>query len=145
MFTNIDKDILSLFELHKIRNTPVRKSVLHLFKEKGHALSQPELEEYFKKDFDRVTIYRTLHAFMDKGLVHKVPSEDGVTRYALCMHNHHGSEPHVHEHIHFLCLACRKTFCIEMKTVPKVDLPKGFKKEELSFFAKGYCDACSAD
>jgi|SRR5690606_5008545 len=127
---------------HKMRKTPVRLAVLSHFKKMGHSLSQPDIEDEFRKEFDRVTIYRTLHAFIETGLIHKVPSEDGVTRYGLCLHSHSHKAPHKHEHIHFLCLACDKTICIETDLVPDIHLPEGYTSQEVSLFVKGICKEC---
>ncbi len=137
--------ILHTLEEHKMRKTPVRIAVLTHFKNMGHSLSQPDIEEAFKNEFDRVTIYRTLHAFIEIGLIHKVPSEDGVTRYALCLHSHSHDEPHTHEHIHFLCLSCTKTVCLESDHIPSLVLPKGYTVNEVSLFVKGLCADCSID
>ncbi|MGQ3015096.1 MAG: Fur family transcriptional regulator [Flavobacteriales bacterium] len=138
----MEKEV-EIIKAHGLRKTPVRVDILRYFSSKGYALSQPEIEDHFKKDFDRVTIYRTLHTYMECGILHKVPSEDGLTRYALCQHEHVHSEPHAHEHIHFSCTDCGKTTCIDSEPVPQVHLPKGFKAEETSLFVKGTCDKCA--
>lgn len=144
MHINHDHSVIHTLEHHKMRKTPVRISVLNFFKLKGHSLSQPEIEEKFRSEFDRVTIYRTLHAFIEIGIIHKVPSEDGVTRYGLCLHTHSHEVEHRHEHIHFVCQACSKTLCIDTDVKPILNLPAGFEVNEVSLFVKGTCSECSS-
>src|SRR5262249_16711864 len=103
--------VIELLRQHDLRITGCRKDILELFMHSQAALSQPEVEKEFGDEHDRVTIYRTLASFMEKGLLHKVPDDAGAARYALCSgcreHEHHDS------HIHFKCQACGSTHCLD--------------------------------
>ena len=65
-------DTENILSEHGLRNTEARHGVLDVFKKYDYALSHSDLEKELQKYFDRVTIYRTIHAFLDKGIIHKV-------------------------------------------------------------------------
>ncbi|MFD2203678.1 Fur family transcriptional regulator [Shivajiella indica] len=128
---------------HKLRITNCRKEVLKTFLKKKSALSHSDLEEILKKDFDRVTIYRTLKTFLDSDLIHKVLDDSGATKYALCAHSHEGNHSHDHEHVHFKCEKCGKTICIDEISLPKIKLPEGYINKEVNLLVTGICKKCS--
>jgi Fur family transcriptional regulator, ferric uptake regulator len=125
---------------HNLRHTGCREAALALFEAQDTALSHGNVEKDLGSLYDRVTIYRTLKTFVEKGILHKVLDEDGL-RYALCKeacasHDHH------HDHVHFKCTACGKTTCLDAIHVPAVQLPTGFKRHEISLLIQGICDKC---
>ncbi|MGL1176149.1 Fur family transcriptional regulator, partial [Vibrio parahaemolyticus] len=64
--------------------TDTRKKILHFFLESNSALTHADIEQQMDATFDRVTIYRTLQTFVEKGIIHTIPSADNAIRYALC-------------------------------------------------------------
>lgn len=131
-----------MLENHHLRRTPVRDKVLGLFMGKPHALTHSDIEQVLSGEFDRVTIYRTLTSFLEKGLVHKIPAENGQTRYALC-NDGCGEEVHRHSHVHFSCNDCGQTFCLEHVHIPSINLPAGYTFTELNYLASGTCQTCN--
>jgi Fur family ferric uptake transcriptional regulator len=125
-----------------LRRTPTRSRILDLYLGQDHALAHKDIETTLSQEFDRVTIYRTLHAFEEKGLIHKVHDGSASVKYALCGHECH-EENHNHNHIHFTCNNCDKTFCVDEVNVPKINLPPKFKTENVYLYAKGLCDNCN--
>lgn len=125
----------------KLKSTPCREEVLNLFFKNNHALSNAFIEKHIDPSFDRVTVYRTLKSFEDRGLIHKVLDDDSVTKYALCQdcsaHEHH------HEHVHFKCEQCGQTTCIDSIEIPNVRLPEGYQVSERNLLIQGVCDQCS--
>lgn len=132
-----------LLQEHKLRITNCRKQVLKTFLERKSALSHADLEEVLSKDYDRVTLYRTLKTFLENDLIHRVLDDGGSTKYALCTHTHAGEEDHDHEHVHFKCEKCGKTICIEEVSLPHVILPKGYINKEVNLLVTGVCDKCN--
>jgi Fur family transcriptional regulator, ferric uptake regulator len=126
---------------HKLRVTDTRTRVLARFMENRKALTQTELETTMGDSFDRVTIYRTLHSFLESGIVHKIPDDSGTTQYALCdnctEHAHHD------EHIHFKCLKCNKIECLDHYTVPQFEVPQGYTIKTADLVVTGICAACA--
>lgn len=122
--------------------TASRQQILHLFFDQPEgALRHSDIEKSLAH-LDRVTIYRTLQVFTEKGLIHSIPGSDGVTRYALC---HHGQcqEGHHHDnHVHFYCNACGNTRCLNEVAIPQVQLPAHLQVSGIEMLINGTCEAC---
>ena len=127
---------------HQLRTTTVRKEVLDLFFERGHALSEKDLEHDLSESCNRVTIYRTLKTFLEKGIVHKVLDDNNIVKYALCLSGCSEMQ-HRHEHVHFKCEDCGNTVCLESIPVQEIALPKGFSKKESNMLIIGQCNRCN--
>lgn len=130
-----------LLQKNALKRTSARLKVLHLFEESDHALSQPELEQHLGEEIDRVTLYRILSAFEEKGIVHKIIDPQGTGKYALC-HADCNAGHHHDEHLHFNCIVCHNTYCLENTAVPAVSVPAGFQVNELVLSASGICSKC---
>lgn len=127
-----------------LRITDGRISILGFFeKNAGLGLSIHDLLSVFSEDLDKVTLYRTLHSFEEKGLIHKVIDETGLERYALCEDHCHEHEGHNHEHVHFKCVRCKTIECLEHTHQPTIVLPEGYVKNEANFLVLGECAKCS--
>jgi Fur family ferric uptake transcriptional regulator len=130
-----------LLKEFKLRSTPSRKAILNFFLKKNYALAHADIEKGIPSHFDRVTVYRTLKTFLDKGLIHKVLDDEGALKYALCteactMTGHH------HDHVHFKCVRCGQTNCLDTE-VPPVKLPKGYQLGEINLLIQGVCAKCT--
>lgn len=133
------QDLLLKFNLRK---TGCRTEVLELFLQNQFALSHSDLEKQLGDDYDRVTLYRSLHSFKEQGLVHSINDVSSSVKYALCkeacsLHQHHDN------HTHFNCSRCGQTFCLEEVLIPAPALPEGFQIESLHFSAQGICNYCN--
>ncbi|MBX2968910.1 MAG: transcriptional repressor [Cyclobacteriaceae bacterium] len=129
-----------LLKEFKLRSTPSRKAILNFFLKKNYALAHADIEKGIASHFDRVTVYRTLKTFLDKGLIHKVLDDEGALKYALCTEactitGHH------HDHVHFKCVRCGQTNCLNVE-VPQIKLPKGYQAGEINLLIQGVCSNC---
>ncbi|NEU06957.1 transcriptional repressor [Flavihumibacter sp. R14] len=136
------KDLEQLLEAKNINPTAMRLLVLDFLLQQSATISLTDLEKGMHPA-DRITLYRTLKTFQEKGLVHSIDDGSGSVKYALCQsecddHHHHDL------HVHFYCHNCKETFCLEKSVIPVVNLPAQFLAEEMSFLVKGVCDTCSA-
>src|ERR1041384_8306000 len=119
--TNRVDDIL---RRNSLSVTESRKKILNLFLNNSGALAHGDIEKKAGEKFDRVTVYRTLQTFVEKGIIHTIPTADSMIRYGLCKDN--CTEGHHHDHhVHFVCKQCGKTVCLEDVSVPTVPLPVG--------------------
>lgn len=125
----------------RLRSTVSRSTILDLFIHKDYALSYSDIEREVAEAFDRVTVYRTLKTFLDKGVVHKVLDDGGSLKYALC-NDHCSSNNHHHDHVHFKCIKCGQTNCLDDVEVPAVKLPGGFVAKEINLLIQGVCNKC---
>ena len=133
--------LATLFKKNRLSITEGRKKILEYFLKSPGALTHADIEKNTGEIFDRVTVYRTLQTFLDKGIIHLIPTTDNTVLYALCKDN--CEEGHHHDnHVHFVCDECEKTICLEEVTVPEVKLPKGFKPMHAEMVVNGVCDDC---
>jgi Fur family transcriptional regulator, ferric uptake regulator len=126
----------------KLKKTQVRKEVLEVFLKHNYALSHADIEEILS-EVDKVTLYRTLNIFEENGIIHVAQTNTDAKQYAICKENC-STDQHEHNHIHFFCKKCEKTFCIPEELEHHNKLPKGYKAEEMIVLVKGLCDACNA-
>ena len=137
MITGVD-DIL---RRNSLSVTESRKKILNLFLNVQGALAHGDIERKAGEKFDRVTVYRTLQTFVEKGIIHTIPTTDNSVRYALCKDN--CTEGHHHDdHVHFICHQCGATLCLEDVVVPEIKMRKGFSVNEIEVVVKGICLDC---
>lgn len=138
----MDSHIKQLLKEHSLRLTQSRGDIISIFLNREAAVTHSDLEDTMDGKYDRVTIYRTLKSFLDKGLIHKVLDGSGVARYALS-ETSSGNGHHSHNHIHFKCSICDQTTCLDDVQIPEIELPKGYKEVERNFLVTGVCDKCT--
>lgn len=133
-----------LLEKHKLKKTGPRFSVLEVLSNRNVATSQPILEEILGKDVDRVTLYRILKTFEEKGIIHKIIDTNGTANYAVC---HASCTEHQHrdEHLHFNCTVCKNVYCLNDVHIPAFSLPDGFEATTINLVASGICPNCKAE
>ena len=130
-----------ILKRNQLSVTDSRKKILELFLNNDGALAHADIEKKAGEKFDRVTIYRTLQVFVEKGIIHSIPTADNSIRYALCKED--CAEGHHHDnHVHFICSHCEKTICMEGVTVPQVKLPRGFTPDQYEMVVTGVCKGC---
>lgn len=130
-----------LLKKHNLSITEGRRKILELFLKSSGALAHADIEKKLKDNFDRVTIYRTLQSFTEKGIIHTIPSADNSIKYALCK-DECAEGHHQDDHVHFICDDCGNTYCIDHISVPSVTLPKGFKITNANLLISGTCNKC---
>ncbi|MVT06936.1 Fur family transcriptional regulator [Chitinophaga tropicalis] len=134
-------NITELLRASKLSITDTRVKILELFMNSNGALEHSSFEKLAGQTFDRVTVYRTLQTFLDKGIIHSIPTTDTSIRYALCKsecteHNHHD------HHVHFKCEECGNTICLDDTDVPEIHLPKGYAMHNIDVVVSGVCKQC---
>jgi len=88
--------------------TSMRILVYAFLDSQNVALSLSEIENQFE-NADRITIYRTLKTFEEKGIVHSI-QENNTTKYRLC-EDDCNENTHSDRHLHFYCKICKQTTC----------------------------------
>ena len=132
---------IKLLEDNSLRKTTVRKKVLELFMKSKEALSLSDIEGEFEK-LDRITLYRTLKTFENKGIIHRAVDGTNHPKYAMCIADC-SEHSHYDNHAHFHCTSCGKTICLESVQVPKIpNLPEGFIVEDTALIISGKCEGC---
>jgi Fur family transcriptional regulator, ferric uptake regulator len=130
-----------ILKSNQLSITDSRKKILSMFLNSDGALAHADIEKNAGEKFDRVTIYRTLQIFVDKGIIHTIPTPDNSIKYALCKDD--CAEGHHHDHhVHFQCKQCGVTYCLDDVTTPDVKLPKGYAAEQIEVVISGVCKNC---
>jgi Fur family transcriptional regulator, ferric uptake regulator len=134
-------DTISILKNHDLRITACRQAVLEAFLTNDGALSTPQLENDLAQ-FDRVTLYRTLHSFTEKGILHIIPDDSGAAQYGICFETCAPGD-HQHNHVHFKCEDCGTISCLNNHHVPAFKIP-GFVVKEINMILRGTCSQCNA-
>ena len=134
--------IIETLKKNQLSITDSRKKILEMFIRSKGALAHADIEHQSGTEFDRVTIYRTLQTFVEKGIIHTIPTADNSVRYAVCK-DECGQGHHHEDHVHFMCDICGTTYCLDHVTVPTVDLPEGFKATQTDLIVSGRCRRCT--
>jgi Fur family ferric uptake transcriptional regulator len=133
--------IEELLKNKKLRITPFRKEVLGIFIDAPNAITLPVIESKLT-NFDRITLYRTIKSFIEKGVIHEIYMDGDEKQMALCP-EHCTSDKHNHsqQHIHFKCKLCQNTFCLDINEIPEITVPN-FVLDDLNIQATGTCERC---
>ena len=141
-FCRMNQMAETILSKHKLRKTPFRIQVLEVFlNSRNSALKNIDLEEAIK-DFDRITLYRTIKTFEKSGIIHQAIDGSNESKYALCSADcseHH----HEDDHAHFFCNACHKTYCLENAVSAQLSLPQDFKLSKMHIALNGVCVNCN--
>jgi len=124
----------------EIKRTKTREAILHVLKNASEPMSALQIASKISKNSDDVwpsTIYRSLEAFVEGGLVRKITLAENES----CFY-----ELETHEHSHYaICLGCHKiikvTNCPFDSYVPEIE-DKSFVVMGHKMEIYGYCSEC---
>lgn len=144
--TDLEPDKLEEFsqilKANQLKVTQPRLRVLDIISTKVSAISQPELEKILGTEIDRVTLYRVLASFEEKGILHKVFDLNGTATYAFCS-TKCSADHHHDQHVHFICSVCNSVFCLDEIALPKITVPTNFSLHSIAINAVGICESCN--
>ncbi|HWR17379.1 MAG TPA: Fur family transcriptional regulator [Terriglobales bacterium] len=105
-----------------------------------HHPSPEEVYDEVKKaipSISHATVYKTLHTFVEHGILRELSPHHGTLRVDM------GTEPHHH----LICIRCKTVMDVEPESVGPVKvmgkLPKGFKVERVAVEIQGLCGKCA--
>ena len=136
------RDTKDILKKNRLSVTASREKILNLFLDQTGALAHGDIEKRAGEKFDRVTIYRTLQAFVEKGIIHTIPTADNSILYALCKDDCEEGHHHDH-HVHFVCKQCHHTYCLDNVVTPDIKLPAGYSAKQIEVVVEGICKQCS--
>lgn len=123
-----------------LKATTTRLAVLSALANSTQAMPQSAIQQALSS-VDRVTLYRTIQALTESGIIHKAMVEEGETYYALCSPKC-TPEQHQHKHIHFKCTQCQQVTCVRANQAIHLTIP-GHQIHDFDITATGICEACS--
>src|SRR4051812_49242130 len=137
--------------LHRIglRRTPVRLGVIEVLTRSARPMSVPQILGRMKGGrVDTVTVYRTLHTFVRKKLVHRVRAggDERSWLYAISIAPQTDTKAQ-HLHPHFVCDACGKVECLEDSRIPSrlvrsLGVTRGYQVRWPEVVLHGLCPKC---
>ena len=126
------------FRERQLRFTPQRYAVVHyLYSQRVHSTAN----EIFRAvnaaapPSSRATVYNSLHALIEAGLVREVPLEGNAARFDANIEHHH----------HFVCERCGKVEDVGWSAVPGVDWRSALGERTVRDYEivfRGCCSAC---
>jgi len=132
-------DVLLTLRHHAVRLTAIRQHVLEALLQSPFALSRTEIEHHLV--LDRVTVYRTLRTFEEKGIVHRIVDHSETVRYAAACPD--AAAPALaNDHVHFKCTTCQHIYCLSQVPVPAVTLPDAYQVLRSDHLLSGICGQC---
>jgi Fe2+ or Zn2+ uptake regulation protein len=133
-----DSDIKGAIRFSGLRVTKIRARVLGFLRRIHKPISHAEIMLALKSA-DKVTVYRTLAALADAGLVHRTFTGERTALYESADRcEKHSCHPH------FTCRECGMTKCLTSAHVPLVKTAgKGFKLERQRVHIEGVCPSCN--
>lgn len=135
-----------ILQEHGLKVTETRIQVLDVLMDSDVALSHSDITARLRDDCpDKVTLYRTLNAFVSCGLAHKVATEDRNWLYALQMQENDTSLQ-ANDHAHFICDSCDRIYCVPLDAEylePAVSSERGFIIKSQEFRLHGTCPDCN--
>ncbi|WP_018627183.1 Fur family transcriptional regulator [Niabella aurantiaca] len=134
--------IVHILKQNNLSVTEGRRKILSLFLNSNGALAHADIEKNTDGHFDRVTVYRTLQSFVDKGIIHTIPTSDNSIKYALCKNDCWEGHHHDH-HVHLVCTRCGNTLCLDDVVTPTVKLPREYTIQQVEVVVKGVCKSCN--
>lgn len=129
----------NLLKEKKLSATPFRKEVLAIFSRYSYAIPLSIVEQELQQ-YNRITLYRTIKVFLEKGIIHQINLNGEEAAYAICQEGCSTTEHH-HQHIHFKCSDCNKVYCVAVSEYPRIQLP-GYEIKQLEIQATGLCKNC---
>jgi len=130
-----------LLQQHEVKKTLSRIALINALSESNVPLSENEIRERMREQYDRITFYRNVQTLSDSGILHRIVIDNTHVKYALnCCEQGH---KHTVDHVHFYCKECEKTICLDQVPVQQYPLPDGFSLSECDVVIKGYCKNCS--
>ncbi len=129
--------IAALFKQKGIRPTPQRIGVYQYLAENPVHASADTIYEALSAQypsFSKTTVYNTIRALVDHGLVRTVSIEGEYIRY----------DANIMDHGHFKCTVCGQVYDFDAPLLAgSAPQPKGFRVERRDVFFYGLCAKCA--
>ncbi|MGO8761588.1 MAG: Fur family transcriptional regulator [Desulfobaccales bacterium] len=124
-----------------VRPTTIRLTILEILGDSSRALRAQEIMEGIRsrRRVNKVTVYRILEDFTQRGMVRRLSLEGRVSHYELaCKHR----PPHPH----FQCHTCREVQCLDPAPLTHVwtelQVPVGNRADHIDIRVGGLCHKC---
>lgn len=123
-----------------LKNTKAREYLINILKDSSDPVTAEELFLMLPQGLTNLsTVYRSLRAFCDSGIINKEIRPDGKALYTYARHEHH----HV-----LICIKCNKKIylndCPYKKINDEIYKNTGFLVDNHHIELYGYCNECQS-
>jgi Fur family ferric uptake transcriptional regulator len=131
---------VELLNRHNLKRTSCREGIIEAIMSVNFALSESEIQDRLKGNYDRTTFYRSFKTLIENEIIQKIVVDNQIVRYELA-----NAVTSKKDHAHFYCNRCKKVQCLDKIEVPNTKLPFGYKLTEIELILKGICSKCSVE
>lgn len=133
-----------LLEESGLRFTRARDMVLRFLYDVRRPLTHGQIAKGpGMENIDRITLYRTLAALLEAGLLQRVQGKDGVWHFCAPPHPNGAGCPG--NHPHFLCTRCGQMRCLIGQSLPWITVDGAERVIGKYLVAYGLCSACATE
>jgi Fur family transcriptional regulator, ferric uptake regulator len=135
-------EIRGLLKESGLKCTLAREAILTLLHAARRPLAHGEItRERGVRGLDRVTVYRTLTALQEAGLLHRTQDNNGVWRFGAHPRHQVGCPGN---HPHFVCTSCGVMRCLSDQALPWITVAPGEQVVGKQMVAYGLCSGCAS-
>lgn len=142
MYDCNDETLITKLREYHVRLTQNRITVFKLITESKTALSVSVIMKQSEILLDRISVYRTLKYFLQKGIVEVVPNNKGNARYILASANKKTVKNSFSKCAYFICSSCQHTELILAPVNIKLALLTKHQVSKYSLIIEGLCSSC---
>lgn len=133
-----EEKVIAMLKAKNQRVSPARVEMLTFFISNPKAHGLADIQRHFARAMDRVTIYRTLQAFVERRLLFKIFDKKGTALYSFNDADH--KETKVHPHLK--CSVCAVIVCLPDFPEEYLDKLHPYQIEDMQIFLEGTCNDC---
>lgn len=134
--TYTNTDLIRMLHRAGVRPSAQRLAVLDYIANLQTHPAADEVFVYVSKDFpamSRTTVYNSLHALVEAGVLRQLEMDGPSTRYDLAL---------LRPHSHFRCKCCGKIFDMGLPAGLERVVAEGFEVDAADLFFAGRCPEC---
>ncbi len=142
MYTYNNNTLITKLKERHVRLTQNRITIYKLLSKSKTAVSVSVIMKQSKILLDRISVYRTLRYFLQKGIVEIVPNNKGNAKYILASSDKKIIKNRDSKCAYFVCSSCHCTELILEPINIKLDLLTKHQVSKFSLILEGVCRNC---
>lgn len=142
MYACNEQSLINKLREYQVHLTQNRIAVFKLLTESKTALSVCTIMKQSESLLDRISVYRALKYFSQKGIVEIVPNNKGNASYILASINKKIVKRKNNKSAYFVCSSCQQTEIILEPIVVNLDLLTNRRIRNYKLIIEGLCISC---
>jgi Fur family ferric uptake transcriptional regulator len=142
MYAYNEQSLIDKLKEHQVHLTQNRIAVFKLLTESKTALSVCTIMKQSESLLDRISVYRALKYFSQKGIVEIVPNNKGNASYILASINKNIVKRKNNKSAYFVCSSCQQTEIILEPIVVNLNSLTKHRIRNYKLIIEGLCTGC---